>query len=210
MDSKVRNRSNEELLIRKSEFLKICEILDKLKINYFLQTGILLGAIRDNDLIKWDWDIEISVFSDDFFPSIDLVANDLKKNGFKILKINKKKDDSKIDFVGKYSKEVTGYTIFSWNYSRTKDLYWRRELTVPSKFLKTLSTINFFGREFKCPNNPEEYLEFSYGDWKTPIRTSDKELYMTGNYRNKLNSFLSSLKTDFLRTIYSVWKFVKK
>ena len=62
MDSKVRDRSKEELSIRKKEFLKISEILDKLKVNYFLQTGILLGAIRDNDLIKWDWDIEISVF----------------------------------------------------------------------------------------------------------------------------------------------------
>ena len=86
MDSKVRDRTEKELFTRKNEFLKICDILDNLKINYFLQTGILLGAIRDNDLIKWDWDIEISVFSKEFFPLVDLVANNLEKNGFKILK----------------------------------------------------------------------------------------------------------------------------
>jgi phosphorylcholine metabolism protein LicD len=53
------------LSIRKKEFLKICKILDKLKIKYYLQTGILLGAIRNNNLIPWDWDIEFSVFSTD-------------------------------------------------------------------------------------------------------------------------------------------------
>ena len=45
-DNKVRVRTKEELQIRKNEFLKICSILDKLKIKYFLQTGILLSNKR--------------------------------------------------------------------------------------------------------------------------------------------------------------------
>ena len=210
MDLKVRDRTEKELFVRKKEFLKICDILDNLKITYFLQTGILLGAIRDNDLIKWDWDIEISVFSKDFFPLLDSVANDLEINGFKILKKNKIRDDSKIDFIGEYAKEVTGYTIFSWNYSEINKCYWRRGLSVPSKFLNNLSTIRFFERDFKCPNNPEEYLEFAYGNWKIPIRTSDKELYMTSNFRNKIKYLIINFKTDFLRIIYRLWKLIKK
>ena len=210
MDSKVRDRTEDELFTRKNEFLKICDILDNFKISYFLQTGILLGAIRDNDLIKWDWDIEVSVFADEFFPLIDSVAIDLEKNGFKIQKKNKKKNDSKIDFIGEYPKDVTGYTIFSWNYSNIKDLYWRRELSVPSKFLNNLSSIKFLGRHFKCPNNPEEYLEFAYGNWKIPLRTSNKELYMTGNFKNKIKYHVLKLKTDFLRIIYRLWKLIKK
>ena len=54
---KVRDRTPDELLTRKKEFLKICDILDELNINYFLQTGVLLGAVRDNDFIKWDWGV---------------------------------------------------------------------------------------------------------------------------------------------------------
>ena len=196
MDLKVRNRTQEELSIRKYEFLKICDILDKLNINYFLQTGILLGAIRDKDLIKWDWDIEISVFSDEFLNEIDVLAKTLGDEGFKILGVNKKRDDSKIDFIGKYPEEVTGYTIFSWNYSKIKDVYWRREFSVPSKFLNNFSTIEFFGRKFNCPNNPEEYLTFAYGDWKTPLRTSDKNLYNSDKFKNKKISFLRNLKDD--------------
>ncbi len=133
MDPKVRDRTSAELFVRKKEFLKICDILDELKVNYFLQSGILLGAIRDNDLIKWDWDIEISVFSDEFLSKIDLIVDKLKKNQFKIKKVNKKKDDSKIDFIGEYPENVTGYTIWSWNYSSIRDVYWRREFSLPSK-----------------------------------------------------------------------------
>ena len=164
MDLKVRDRTDEELRIRKYEFLKICNILDDLNVNYFLQTGILLGAIRDQNLIKWDWDIEISVFAEEFLNKIDNVVEKLSESGFKILNINKIKNDSKIDFMGEYPEEVTGYTIFSWNYSKKKDVYWRREFSVPSKFLNSFSKINFLGRQLNCPNMPEEYLSFAYGN----------------------------------------------
>ena len=56
-NDKIRIRTPEELEVRKKEFLIICDVLEELKIKYFLQTGILLGAVRDNDFIKWDWDI---------------------------------------------------------------------------------------------------------------------------------------------------------
>ena len=97
---KVRDRTSQELSVRKYEFLKICKILDDLKIEYFLQTGILLGAVRNQDFIPWDWDIEISVFSEKFVPHIDDVVNILKKNDFKIKNIVRKTKDVKIDFIG--------------------------------------------------------------------------------------------------------------
>jgi lipopolysaccharide cholinephosphotransferase len=209
MDLKVRDRTPEELSVRKYEFLKICDILDNLNINYFLQTGILLGAIRDKDLIKWDWDIEISVFSKEFLNQIEPLAESLKKAGFKILNITKKENDSKIDFIGKYPEEVTGYTVFSWNYSRIKDNYWRREFSVPSKFLNNLSTINFFGRKFKCPHEPEQYLTFAYGNWKKPLRTSDKELYNSRDFKNKRISFLRDMRSKIKKIIYLILKGVR-
>ena len=210
MDPKIRDRTHDELLVRKKEFLKICKILDELEIIFFLNSAILLGAIRDNDLIKWDWDIEISVFSDELLPNIDSIVNKLIKNGFEIKNINRKKDDSKIDFIGEYPADVTGYTIWSWNYSKFRDVYWRRDLSMPSKFLKKFSKIDFLGRKFNCPHNPVEYLEFAYGNWKIPLRTSNKEIYMTKNFRNKIKYLISNLKTDFLRIIYRLWKLIKK
>ena len=131
---KVRDRTPDELLTRKKEFLKISDILDELNINYFLQTGVLLGAVRDNDFIKWDWGVDISVFTNEFIQQINPVILALKKANFEIIYSLCEKDDLKIYFKGKYPKEVTGYTIFAWNYSKDRDIYWRRSYSVPSKF----------------------------------------------------------------------------
>ena len=82
-------RSSEELSIRKKEFLKICDILDELKIKYYLQTGILLGAIRNNNLIPWDWDVEFSVFSTDLKTKLFELQSKLQNSEFNIIKIDK-------------------------------------------------------------------------------------------------------------------------
>jgi lipopolysaccharide cholinephosphotransferase len=209
MDPKIRYRTSDELLVRKKEFLKICDILDSLKISYFLQAGVLLGIIRDNDFIKWDWDVEISIFPKDLLPNIDLIADNLKTNGFEINKINRKKDDSKIDFIGEYPGNVTGYTIYAWNYSKIRNVYWRREYSLPPKFLKSFSKVDFLGRQFNCPNYPEEYLKFVYGNWREPLRTIDKEMYYKKNYKSKTKFVIISIKQKFLKLIYDTWKFFK-
>ena len=84
---KVRDRTPEELSVKKNEFLKICDILDQLNINYFLQTGVLLGAIREQNFIKWDWGADISVFSNEFLHKIDPLTEVLRNSGFKIFPV---------------------------------------------------------------------------------------------------------------------------
>ena len=208
MDLKVIDRTEEELLVRKKEFLKICEILDLLNINFFLNSGVLLGAIRDNSFIRWDWDVEISVFKNDFLPKIDLISDTLKKSGFKIIKIIRNENNLKIDFMGTYPEDVTSYTIYGWQYSKIRDVFWRKELSIPSKFLKKLLKFNFLGREFNCPNNLEEYLTFVYGNWKKPLRTSNKKVYLSKNYK-KETFFYTVLIERFLLKIYNIFKIIK-
>ena len=202
---KVRDRTPEELSVKKNEFLKICDILDQLNINYFLQTGVLLGAIREQNFIKWDWGADISVFSNEFLHKIDPLTEVLRNSGFKILSVNKQKDNLKIFFRGKYPLEVTGYTVFGWNYSKIKDVYWRTDYVVPSKFLNNFSTVELFGRKFNCPYMPEEYLTYAYGDWVKPLRTSNKKIYNADNYYNKKNTFLRNLKKKIKNKIYSIF-----
>ena len=60
-------RTEKQLINRKKNFQNIVDILDdNLKINFFLEGGVLLGAIRDNNFIKWDWDVEIALLSEEF------------------------------------------------------------------------------------------------------------------------------------------------
>ncbi len=63
---KTRVRSKEELISREKGLLDIIDILEKNKIYYFLQSGVVLGARRENYFIKWDWDVEIGLFEKDF------------------------------------------------------------------------------------------------------------------------------------------------
>ena len=111
LDEKVRMRTAEELEVRKFEFLKICNLLDKLEIRYFLQGGVLLGAIRHNGFIPWDWDAELSVFTDEVYEKMDLLIKEIKTSGFVIEYFSKELSILKIDFVGDLPRDVTRYTI---------------------------------------------------------------------------------------------------
>ena len=202
MDIKVRDRTKKELIIRKKEFLKICDVLDNINLRYFLNTGILLGAIREKNFIKWDWDVEISVMSDQLYKKFNLITKILKTKGFKIIQKDEKKESLKIDFYGACSKHTTRYTIFSWNYSAKNNIYWRKDKVIPAKYLNKFSKILFLGRKFNVPNNPKQYLKFSYGNWKKPIRTADKSLYMTRNFKKK-DLLIKTLIKRFLIKFYN-------
>ena len=44
-------------------FYQIIKILNKFKIKYWIDQGTLLGIVRDNQLIPWDPDIDIAIWS---------------------------------------------------------------------------------------------------------------------------------------------------
>ena len=48
LDPKVRIRTNKELEIRKDEFIKICNLFNKLNIRYFLQILNINRLIKKN------------------------------------------------------------------------------------------------------------------------------------------------------------------
>ena len=74
---KLATRSESQLQTRRKNFREIVDILNNLKINFFLEGGVLLGAIREKDFIKWDWDVEIAILSDEFFKKFDVILENL-------------------------------------------------------------------------------------------------------------------------------------
>ncbi|MDA7476477.1 LicD family protein [Candidatus Pelagibacter ubique] len=176
--NKVRVRTKNELEIRKYEFLIICNLLDELKIEYFLNTGILLGAIRNNGFIPWDWDAELSVYSENVINKFDNLVKKIIKSGFKIEKYYKEQSRLKIDFFGKLPSDVNAYTIQGWNHDKKKKIFWRNSFKIPDHFIINAKKIKLFNKYHFAPYPVEDYLEYKYGNWRKPIKTSNKYLYM--------------------------------
>ena len=192
-DPKVRIRTKEELNVRRQEFLKICKILDKLDIKYFLQGGLLLGAIRHNDFIPWDWDAELSVFTEEVFPKVDDLINEIISSGFTIKNSVRELSRLKIDFIGKLPGDVTRYTIMAWNHDKKKKIFWRNKFKIPDHFLLNMKKIKLFEKYHFVQTPPEKFLEHQYGDWRKPLQTSNKYIYLRKEYSG-MNITIDTIK----------------
>jgi len=180
--SKTRLRTEAELGHRADCFLEICAILDSLQMTYFIQGGVLLGAVREGAFIQWDWDVEFSIFSKESAPLFQNILDELRVKGYTITKKDDSYENLKISFFKGKSPEPTSFTIFGWWHDQGAGAYRRKNLTVPEAYFKSLGSIDFLGRPINCPSDVEAYLEHQYGDWKTPKRTSDKDEYLSESF----------------------------
>lgn len=215
------------------------EIFDKHDIEYWLDQGTLLGAVRDKKFIPWDLDIDLATW-DKNVPDIYYLRKYLGDKGFKTYF----SEEAIGIYAKEKSKEVTiNITIYHLNNGKAiktwfvyingirmgqnivrlsiKYLLWilsaptyvgnnpkftpniihknlikisctlssrlRKRfakiaqvifekigfkyvlLVIPSKYFMDLSTMNFYGMDFKVPKKTEEYLVYRYGkDWKVP------------------------------------------
>ena len=202
--SKIRFRSKKELIQRKINFLKIVDILEKKKITYFLQGGVLLGARREKNFIKWDWDIEISLFAEDLLSNFEYLEKKIMSKNFKIINHNKTHFTPKIAFIKK-NDESTSFSLIGWKYDKVNKSYTRKKFTIPEKFLKKLTKIKFLKRKFNCPYPIDAYLKHHYGNWKKPLVSQDKNEYLNKNYFN--NGAFNT--RDYKDKIISVLKKIK-
>lgn len=72
---------NSESFSSASPMRRILEALDARRVTYFLDSGTLLGIIRDNDLIQWDSDIDLGTLRSSL-PNLVSALDDLRSQGF--------------------------------------------------------------------------------------------------------------------------------
>tara|TARA_B100000989_G_C19442472_1_gene427973 strand:- start:395 stop:1003 length:609 start_codon:yes stop_codon:yes gene_type:complete len=199
--NKIRIRNETELSNRKKNFFKIVNILEEMNVNFFLQGGVLLGARREQNFIKWDWDIEIGLFNEELITKFDLLIKDLEEKNYTIQNHNKTSYTPKISFIDK-KDDSTSYSLIGWKHNKVLKCFTRKHFMIPEKFLMEFDKIKFFGKEFNCPKPIDEYLKHHYGNWKTPLMSSNKQEYLNKNfYKNKENLF---------DIIYKIFDFIKK
>ena len=198
VDDKVRLRSDAELMIQNDGLIILKEILEKNKILYYLSSGTLLGAVRDKDFIRWDWDVQMYLLMENAYPLRHKISKSLLDRGFNIHKFIDSDDSLKWDL----RKEGIIFELTAWSRQGKWRHRKKKSMKVPAYLFEGEYSINFKGINYRTLNPPEEYLEFCYGDWQTPIRTSDKGIYMTSNHwRNN---------TIINRSLIFFKKYVKK
>lgn len=175
-DEKVRLRSDAELAEQEQGLVRLCEVLDAAGVPYLLSGGTLLGAARDGDFIRWDWDVEVSVRSEHFEGRMDELAGLLGDAG---LTVHARDDDAdNLKLVLHHGAAV--YELRAYRRRGARRL--RRDFATLDRFFDEAVTVTLRGREYPCLGPLDEYLTHRYGDWRTPIRTTTKSDYFSPDY----------------------------
>lgn len=144
-------------------------ILVQLGVVFFLGKGTCLGAVRDNDLIPWDDDLDLySVIGLHGLTegSISRVAAAFRDHGY----------FAEIQNTAHYVNAaiVKSSIRMDWACYRIIDdnILHYPGIRLPTRLFTELKEIEFIEEKFLVPNPPEEYLRIMYGpSWMTPKKS---------------------------------------
>lgn len=148
--------------IAKQNLLDFKRILNITKVKFLIMHGTLLGAIREQDFIKYDIDIDTCTFNEKgLIESIPI----LDKIGLKLCRYEPNliysfiRNGVYIDvyIVNKLQGLIAPFYVRYLNY------------LIPRKYFRHTKHLKFLGTEFNIPNHHLELLEFWYGkNWIIP------------------------------------------
>ncbi len=153
---------------------KVC---DRLHMEYWIEGGTLLGAVRDGSLIPWDDDADVSMKVEDCTKLYEQ-HNDMLKREFGVEVVWYGGifgvDIYKLRFVGKVKYWVDIFPRRLDTSTGRYDIVGKSKEIWPTAYFEKESLDGYEmytigARRFRGPKNPTLYLERVYGDdWKTP------------------------------------------
>ncbi len=159
--------------------------LEKSGVNYWLEGGTLLGVIRENRLLPWDNDMDISMYITDRWKLLR-IAIKLFFKGYRISTrfYNRnmepfKKGELRMIKVRNYEKFLKKGEVMLDIFLKRKvdnEYFWTVGIkspvlkSSPAKYYDELSKIKFDRKDYLIPKDYEDYLTYRYGDWKIPVK----------------------------------------
>jgi len=181
-------RLEGEILVKAQKMLKdVAEILEACHIHYVLEAGTLLGIVRENRLLPWDNDVDITTTEPYertllwnrwrfwlkgyrfYVRRYKRNTGPFQKGQVRIIRIQTRrlifvKDMSLLDI---FIKRPIG-----------DEYYWTIDVkrpvlkSTPKHFYDDITALEFQGKTYSVPKDFEGYLEYHYGkDWRIPVKT---------------------------------------
>jgi phosphorylcholine metabolism protein LicD len=160
----------------------VADIAEKYNIKIFLQFGTLLGQQRNNNLICYDYDVDVGILSNDF----NILSRELKKKVnsdiysvvvtdfflSRKIEIIHIKSHITIDIIS-YKEIENGIIQRDLNYFLFLYLSYIlnqcNKRDIPKEWLLPLRPVSFLGKKVYIPNNPQAFLICEYGsNYLTP------------------------------------------
>jgi hypothetical protein len=154
-----------------------------------LAYGTLLGALREQDVIAWDYDFDLLVRPEEVARILAL-APLLARDGFRLEPTRKPPNFLAMNLrgiesfstaaIGVYHRErkvgdLYSFSLFSdgvmrrWDFEH--EVYWCPHSSFPAWFTEELTEVTLRGKSYPSLRAPEKWIAGVYGeDWRTPYK----------------------------------------
>lgn len=150
-------------------------VFDKCGIEFVMLGGVCLGAIRDENFIVYDNDIDIGIFGDTSDVAKKKVRKELEIAGF----IYKKNNNDMEYYMKQVVLEIHWFKKYGWAYRAINCT--GTKIYMDGKYFKNPLKMKFNGDTYLFPNPPREFLLECYGvDWVRSIKGKAPQWDATG------------------------------
>ncbi|XP_061682515.1 fukutin-related protein [Syngnathoides biaculeatus] len=147
----------------------VINILESSGVRYWLEGGTLLGAVRHQDIIPWDYDVDLGIYLEDV-PNCDHLKNLdsgslVDANGY-VWERAVEGDFYRVQYSEANHLHVDLWPFYSRNGIMTKDTWTehKQDVEFPEHFLQPLVPMLFAGINAYGPNNYRAFLELKFGE----------------------------------------------
>ena len=163
---------------------EVADVFERHGVRYSLTAGTLLGVVREDRLLPWDQDLDLTVFYDEL-PQLRAALDEVRRSGYVVRTAMQGRDDPPLRrgqtrIIKIYNRR---FLFFRGRFRmdcfvKVKEgdrYYWAvgvknyAKKAIAARFYDSMEAVDFRGRRYPVPGNPREYLRLRYGaDWEVP------------------------------------------